>query len=172
MLEALWPDVWIKSSPNCCKSCPMVTPPVFTLKVVLFYTAPKITKYLGYFWMKFCCQNLSKIAQSSHTGWKQQRLSQLCHNHCLIILLFSLLISHAIMLKNSSVAWLKEWYLSYHQKHCLLPNCFIYNLSYNVNPNQWVYRSNFKQYIHNIIFPFQVCWYIEQEMKDVSLIGN
>ena len=35
---------------------------------MLFTTAQKVTKHLGYFCYKICCQEFSKIAQSGHTG--------------------------------------------------------------------------------------------------------
>ena len=30
--------------------------------------AQKITKNVGYFWTKICCEKLSKITKSGHTG--------------------------------------------------------------------------------------------------------
>ena len=35
---------------------------------MLFNTAQEVTKYLEYYWKQICCQELSKIAQSGHTG--------------------------------------------------------------------------------------------------------
>ena len=35
-----------------------------------FKTSQKVIYYLGYFWEKICCQELSKIAQSGHTDHK------------------------------------------------------------------------------------------------------
>ena len=33
----------------------------------LFKNYPKVNNFLGYFWVRICCQELSKIAQSGHT---------------------------------------------------------------------------------------------------------
>ena len=35
---------------------------------MLFKIALKVAKHLGNFWTKVCLQELSKLAQSSHTG--------------------------------------------------------------------------------------------------------
>ena len=35
-----------------------------------FKASQKVIYYLGYFWEKICCQELSKIAQSGHTDHK------------------------------------------------------------------------------------------------------
>ena len=35
---------------------------------MLFTTAQKVTKHLGYFCYKICCQEMPKIALSGHTG--------------------------------------------------------------------------------------------------------
>ena len=40
----------------------------FYLRVLFLTIAPKVTKYLGYFYTKNCVEELSKIAQFGHTG--------------------------------------------------------------------------------------------------------
>ena len=35
---------------------------------MVFKTAPKVTKHLGYFYNKICSQDIPKIAHSGHTG--------------------------------------------------------------------------------------------------------
>ena len=39
----------------------------FSWKVTYFKIAQKVVKYLGYFYKKFYCKELSKIAQSGHS---------------------------------------------------------------------------------------------------------
>ena len=34
---------------------------------MVFTTAQKVTKHLGYFYNKICCQEIPKIAKSGHT---------------------------------------------------------------------------------------------------------
>ena len=53
------------------KSCPKIIHISFHSKVIIFKIVLKVTKYLGYFWAKICCQELSKIAQSGHTDCRQ-----------------------------------------------------------------------------------------------------
>ena len=33
--------------------------------------AQKVANHLGFFYYQFCCQELSKIAQSGHTVWRR-----------------------------------------------------------------------------------------------------
>ena len=40
----------------------------FYLKMVFFKIAQNVSKYLGYFWIVICCQELLKFAQSGHTS--------------------------------------------------------------------------------------------------------
>ena len=40
----------------------------FYLKMVFFKIARNVSKYLGYFWIVICCQELLKFAQSGHTS--------------------------------------------------------------------------------------------------------
>ena len=63
---SVWHDVGIKSSSIFPKVCPKEAAAVFTQKVVCFKTGQNVTKYFGYFWKKFCHQDLSKFAQSGH----------------------------------------------------------------------------------------------------------
>ena len=44
------------------------------MKMDVFKTAQKVCKHLGYFCKKSTRQELSKIAQSGHTGTKTDRL--------------------------------------------------------------------------------------------------
>ena len=46
---------------------------------MLFIVAQKVVKYLGYFRSKICSQELSKIAQSGHTG---SRVSNQAQSYC------------------------------------------------------------------------------------------
>ena len=41
---------------------------VFTLKVMLFEMPKWFSKYLGYFCIKSCCREISKMAQSGHAA--------------------------------------------------------------------------------------------------------
>ena len=43
-------------------------PNQFDLKAIVFTTAQKVTKHLSKFYNKIYCQEIPKIAQSSHTG--------------------------------------------------------------------------------------------------------
>ena len=63
-LLPVWPDGKIKSSHISPKVAQNVEQIVFTLKVMLFKKSPQVSRYLGYFWNKICCQEISKIAQS------------------------------------------------------------------------------------------------------------
>ena len=63
----VFPDVGIKSCPNFPNAAPKVSSAVFT-KILFFIIAKNVTKYLGYFWRKICCLELTKILQSGHTG--------------------------------------------------------------------------------------------------------
>ena len=57
----------------CCRCCnffksrPKGGHSIFCFKFTLFKIATKVTKYLGYFCKKYCCQELSKVAQSGRT---------------------------------------------------------------------------------------------------------
>ena len=57
----------MKGSPK----LPKMQPQQFLLNGGFVQNCPNviITKYLGYFCNKTCCQELSKIAQSGHTDW-------------------------------------------------------------------------------------------------------
>ena len=63
------------------KVAPKVATTVFVLRSKVFIIAPRVTKYLGYYWKKNCHQELSKIAQSGHTVWEQklQSVTSRCH---------------------------------------------------------------------------------------------
>ena len=39
---------------------------------MVFTTAQKVTKHLGYFCNKICCQEIPKIAQSGHTSQQER----------------------------------------------------------------------------------------------------
>ena len=65
--RAVSPDVERKSSPSFPKSCPKSRLTSSASKAMVFTTAQKVTKYLGYFCNKSCCQEFPKIAQSGHT---------------------------------------------------------------------------------------------------------
>ena len=45
----------------------MISTAVFTL-IDLLQNGPKDNNLLGYFWERICCQELSKMVQSGHTG--------------------------------------------------------------------------------------------------------
>ena len=60
----VWPDFGIKSSQYSPKTCPNSNRSSFYIKCDSFQ---KVSKYLGYFWIKICHQELWKIAQSGHT---------------------------------------------------------------------------------------------------------
>ena len=47
---------------------PKEMPQQFFHKVILFKIAQNIINVLGYFNKQICCQDLSKITQSGHTG--------------------------------------------------------------------------------------------------------
>ena len=66
-LQIVWPDGRIKISPissNVAKN----SHSGFYFKSDAFQKAQKISKYLGYFGKKICCQELSDIAQSGRTA--------------------------------------------------------------------------------------------------------
>ena len=66
MVNSVWPDVGLKSSPICPKS----SHSCIFLKRDVFHKAQNVAQYLDYFWS---CQNLSKITQSVHTDGDQLR---------------------------------------------------------------------------------------------------
>ena len=49
------------------KSCPKSSHMSFYAKSFGLKMLQNVTKYLGYFWRKYCCRELSQIAQSGHT---------------------------------------------------------------------------------------------------------
>ena len=67
------PDDWIQSCPNLSKSCPKSSHSSFYLKIASFKITWKVSNYFGYFCKKICRQELSKIAQSGHTGPSSNR---------------------------------------------------------------------------------------------------
>ena len=66
--RAMWPNVEIKRSPNFTISSLKSCHSSVYLKGVFFKGAHKVNEYLGNLSEKICHQNLSKIAQSGHTG--------------------------------------------------------------------------------------------------------
>ena len=66
-LKPVWAD-GVKSSPIFSESCPKSSQYSFFIIVRFFEIAQKVINHLGFFCYKFCCQDLSKIAQSGHTG--------------------------------------------------------------------------------------------------------
>ena len=68
-VRTVWPDGKIKSSPICSKLAENVDTIVFALNVMLFKMPKQFSKYLGYFWNKTCCQELSIIAQFGHAAY-------------------------------------------------------------------------------------------------------
>ena len=67
-LKPVWAD-GVKSSPIFSESCPKSSQYSFFIIVRFFEIAQKVINHLGFFCYKFCCQDLSKIAQSGHTAW-------------------------------------------------------------------------------------------------------
>ena len=65
--SAVWPGGSIKSSPISPKVAKNVDTKGFTFKVMLFKKPKKFYKYLGHFWKKICCQELSKVARSGRS---------------------------------------------------------------------------------------------------------
>ena len=63
----MWPDVRIKSCQIFPKSWPKSKHSSLTYNCSVFKIAQKVAKFLGYFCMKICHQDPSKIAQSGHT---------------------------------------------------------------------------------------------------------
>ena len=66
--RSVWPDVRRKSSQNFETLAQKLAKEAFNHKVMFFKIVHKVTKYLDYFCKKICCNELSKIAQSGHTG--------------------------------------------------------------------------------------------------------
>ena len=75
-LTTVWPDFEIKSSPIFSKSIPKNCNSRFSWKW-LFRKAQKVTQHLGYFCMNINNWELSKIAQSGHTGYRSTHLLSL-----------------------------------------------------------------------------------------------
>ena len=71
LAESSVTDVGVKSSPILSKSGPKSNS--FYVRVRFIIVAPKVANHLGYFWWKFCHQELLKIAQSGHIGWKSTK---------------------------------------------------------------------------------------------------
>ena len=67
-LSLVWPDAEILSRPNISKSCRKSSYSSLCKKMDVFKTAQTVNIHLGYFCKKICHQELSKIAQSGHTG--------------------------------------------------------------------------------------------------------
>ena len=65
--STVWPDVWIKSSPNVSKSCPKRSLGSFCLKMDVFKMAHNVIQYLSNYCTKIYRRELSKIAQSGHS---------------------------------------------------------------------------------------------------------
>ena len=63
-----------KKQPNYFQKLPERLPQQFLLKKCRLKLVRKVTKYLGYFCKKIRCEDVSKIAQSDHTGriWKSR----------------------------------------------------------------------------------------------------
>ena len=73
MLLVVWPDVGEKVAQFFSKSCPKSSPCSFYIRVRFLRIAQKVANYWGFFCWILCCQELSKIAKSGHTGcWLQQ----------------------------------------------------------------------------------------------------
>ena len=66
--QSVRPDVRLKRSPISTKSCPKNSHSSFYTKSSVFKIAQKVTKYSGYFWKKICHREITKIAQTGHTG--------------------------------------------------------------------------------------------------------
>ena len=84
--QTVWPDFGIKVAQILPKSCPK-SGTIFTLKLMLFKIAPKVTKYLGYFCNNICYLELSKIVQSHHTGLTRKILATISKGRLCIRLL-------------------------------------------------------------------------------------
>ena len=67
--QPVWPDVGVKKLPNVSKSCRNNFHISFIHKLIYFKIARKTPIFLGYFCKQICWQELSKVAQSGHTGW-------------------------------------------------------------------------------------------------------
>ena len=50
-----------------CQYCPKSNQSIFSKNVIYYKIAQIVSRYLGYFDNKICCQQLWKIAQSGHT---------------------------------------------------------------------------------------------------------
>ena len=69
--QAVWPDVEIKSSQSFPKVAQKGATVILTLlRRDLFQIGPKSHQIFRQLWKKACGQDLSKIAQSGHTGQK------------------------------------------------------------------------------------------------------
>ena len=64
---------WSKKQPNFSKSCPKCSQCSFYIRVTIFEIAQNVANHFGLFCFKFCCQELSKIAQSGHTAYYPRR---------------------------------------------------------------------------------------------------
>ena len=64
----MWPDAGLKKLPNFFQKLTKYLISMAFFKLIdLFKNYPKVNNFLGYFWVRICCQELSKIAQSGHT---------------------------------------------------------------------------------------------------------
>ena len=66
--HAVWPDVKIKSNPNCSISCPISSYNSFYLKRMFFKVSQKVIIYLGNWLRKNKAPRTLKTAQSGHTA--------------------------------------------------------------------------------------------------------
>ena len=85
LMLTVWPDVGLKCSPIFSHYWPQSSHSIFYLKPLFFSNFLKVTKYHGEntglpFLREFVTQNISKVAQSSHTAqasfwWMWRRLA-------------------------------------------------------------------------------------------------
>ena len=77
------PDIGVTNWPNFSISCPKAKA-VFIFKLYCFKKDPKTIKHFGYFCKKFYCEDLSRFAQSCHTGLAQILALKLWHRDVLV----------------------------------------------------------------------------------------
>ena len=66
----MWLGGVIKCNPNIRIAAQNDNPCNFSLAETYFKIAQKVAKYLSYFYKQICFKELSKIAQSGHTGYR------------------------------------------------------------------------------------------------------
>ena len=85
---------------------------IFYLKVIFLKIAPNGNKYLGYFCKKTYCQQLSKIAQSGHTGPS----SRLPNNFSTYLIITALSMEFTVSMGIT----IKSWYIKSNFTHSAL----------------------------------------------------